>query len=349
MGSSVQTGAGEDWAAGLVDALAPTALQGSTVEGAPPSAQPASAPAGARRPGLWERLPAALRPLPVSAARPRWWVELLIVGWLLWVYDAINNLAHLRYGLAIAHATDVLHLEQTLGIDPEHTLNLWMAHHRTLGVVSSYYYDNAHFIVTFGLLAWLWWRRADIYRPMRTALVLMNVIGLAVFWLYPVAPPRMLAGFTDVVANTGAVGSWHTGPLAHDANQLAAMPSLHMAWAAWCGLVLWQMTETVEGPDRSRETRAYGACLRFSQPVFDRLRHPLSPRVWVRVLAVLYPCLTCLAVLGTGNHFVLDILAGLATAALAVALAAVLSRVSARALPAAGTACHKLVTKSRIR
>jgi hypothetical protein len=251
------------------------------------------------------------RALAAVRARPRWWVELLIVGWLLWVYDMINNLAHLRYGLAIAHATDVLRLERTLGIDPEHTLNLWMAQHHTLGVVSSYYYDNAHFIVTLGLLGWLWWRRADIYRPMRTALVLMNVIGLAVFWLYPVAPPRMLAGFSDIVANTGAVGSWHTGALAHDANQLAAMPSLHMAWAAWCGLVIWQ----------------------------------LSPRVWVRVLAVLYPCLTCLAVLGTGNHFVLDILAGLATAALAVVLAQALGR----ALPAAGTACHKLVTKSRIR
>lgn len=250
------------------------------------------------------------RALAAVRARPRWWVELLIVGWLLWVYDIVNNLAHLRYSLAIAHATDVLHLEQTLRIDPEGTLNRWMAHHHTLGVVSSYYYDNAHFIVTLGLLGWLWWRRADIYRPLRSALVLMNVIGLAVFWLYPVAPPRMLAGFSDVVANTGAVGSWHTGPLAHDANQLAAMPSLHMAWAAWCALVIWQLSE----------------------------------RLWVRALAVLYPCLTCLAVLGTGNHFVLDILAGLATAALAVVLAKGL----ARALPAAGSACHKLVTKSQI-
>ncbi len=249
---------------------------------------------------------ASSRALAAVRARPRWWVELLIVGWLLWVYDIVNNLAHLRYSLAIAHATSVLHLEQTLHIDPERTLNRWMAHHHTLGAVSSYYYDNAHFVVTFGLLAWLWWRRADIYRPMRSALVLMNVIGLAVFWLYPVAPPRMLVGFSDVVANTGAVGSWHTGPLAHDANQLAAMPSLHMAWAAWCALVIWQLSE----------------------------------RVWVRVLAVLYPCVTCLAVLGTGNHFVLDILAGLATAALAFALV--------RPVTALGGACHKLVTKSPI-
>jgi hypothetical protein len=114
----------------------------------------------------------------------------------------------------------------------------------------------------------------------------------------------MLVGFSDVVANTGAVGSWHTGPLAHDANQLAAMPSLHMAWAAWCAVVIWQ----------------------------------LSPRVWVRALAVLYPCVTCLAVLGTGNHFVLDILAGLATAALALALASVWSGAPARTFSAAGAA-----------
>ena len=64
-----------------------------------------------------------------------------------------------------------------------------------------------------------------------------------VFWLYPVAPPRMLAGFTDVVASTHAFGSWHTGALASHANQFAAMPSLHMAWAAWCTLALWRATK----------------------------------------------------------------------------------------------------------
>jgi hypothetical protein len=246
------------------------------------------------------------RALAAVRARPRWWVELLIVGWLLWAYDAINNLAHLRYSLAIGHALGVWHLELTLHLDPELAFNRWVAHRHTLAVVSSYYYDNAHFVVTLGLLGWLWLKRADIYRPLRSALVLMNVLGLAVFWLYPVAPPRMLAGFSDVVANTGAVGEWHSGVLASAANQLAAMPSLHMAWAAWCGLVIWRLSE----------------------------------RPWARALAVAYPCVTCLAVLATGNHFLLDIFAGLATAALAVVLVPPLA--------VAGGACHKLVTKSRI-
>jgi hypothetical protein len=255
-------------------------------------------------------LPGALaRRIPAS--RRRWWLETLVIVWLCWVYDIVSNLAPLRQQVALAHASGILNVERALHLDPELTLNRWLAAHHSLGLALSDYYDNAHFIVTLGLLGGLWWwRRVDLYPPLRNSLVAINVIGLAVFWLYPVAPPRMLAGYSDVVASTQAFGSWHSGALASAANQLAAMPSLHMAWAAWCGLVLWR----------------------------------LSTRRWVRALALAYPALTCAAVLATGNHFLLDVFAGLATAALAVVLAEGL----ARALPAAGSACHKLVTKSRI-
>jgi hypothetical protein len=231
---------------------------------------------------------------PTAARRTPLWVEALVIVWLCWVYDAVSNLASLRLHAALGHALGVLRLERTLRLDPELTLNRWLAAHHTLGLVVSDYYDNAHFIVTLGLLGWLWYKRPDIYRPLRNALVTINVLGLLVFWLYPVAPPRMLlgAGFSDVVASTHAFGSWHTGALASAANQLAAMPSLHMAWAVWCSVVIWR----------------------------------LSARPSVRVLALLYPCLTALAVLSTGNHFLADVLAGVATAALAVALVEALTR-----------------------
>lgn len=210
--------------------------------------------------------------------------------WLCWVYDAVTDLAPLRLHTALAHATSILHVERSLHIDPEHALDHWLAGHPTLGLVLSDYYDNAHFIVTLGLLGWLWWRRADLYRPLRNSLVLVNVLAFVVFWLYPLAPPRMLGGFTDVVASTHAFGSWHTGALASHANQLAAMPSLHMAWAAWCALALWR----------------------------------ISRRSWVRAVALLYPCMTALAVLATGNHFLLDVLGGLVAIAVAVAITEVL-------------------------
>jgi hypothetical protein len=230
---------------------------------------------------------AALAPaqaLPQARKRTRWWVEALVIVWLCWVYDAVTNLAPLRLHLALAHARSILHLEQTLHIDPELTLDRWLAAHHTLGLVVSDYYDNAHFIVTLGLLGWLWWRRADIYRPLRNSLVLVNVLAFVVFWRYPVAPPRMLPGFTDVVASTHAIGSWHTGALASHANELAAMPSLHIAWAVWCALALWQ----------------------------------ISQRAWVRVVACIYPCVTAVAVLATGNHYVLDLCGGLVTIAAAI-------------------------------
>jgi PAP2 superfamily len=223
-----------------------------------------------------------------SLKRSRWWVELLVIAWLGWVYDAITNLAPLRATAALSHAHGILNLERSLHLDPELTLNRWLARHHTLGLILSDYYDNAHFIVTIGLLAWLWYRRPDLYRPLRNSLVLINVIGFVVFWRYPVAPPRMLVGlgFSDVVASTHAFGSWHSGSLASDANQFAAMPSLHIAWAVWCTFGLWR----------------------------------LSSRHWVRALAVCYPFLTGLAVLSTGNHFLLDALAGLLTCLVSMAI-----------------------------
>ncbi|HXP28973.1 MAG TPA: phosphatase PAP2 family protein [Solirubrobacteraceae bacterium] len=221
-----------------------------------------------------------------APARTRWWVELLAIAWLCWLYDATTDLAPLRLSVALGNARGMLHVEQVLHIDPELTLDRWLAGHHTLGLILSDYYDNAHFIVTLGLLGFLWWRRADIYRPLRNTLVLINVIGFVIFWRFPVAPPRMLDGFTDVVAASHAFGSWHTGSLASHANQLAAMPSLHMAWAGWCTVSLWR----------------------------------ISRRTVVRLLAVLYPCVTALAVLATGNHFLLDIVGGLLVLGLSLLL-----------------------------
>jgi diacylglycerol O-acyltransferase len=218
-----------------------------------------------------------------QTTRPRWWTEVLVIVWLCWVYDDVANLAPLRRAAAYAHARSILHLEQLTHLDPEAALNRWLAGHHTLALWVSNYYDNAHFIVTLGLVGWLWWRHPQLYRPLRNSLVLINVVGLAVFWCYPTAPPRLLdpARYVDIVAATHAIGSWHTGTLATAANQLAAMPSLHIAWAAWSSLALWR--------------------------ILGGYRHRWVLAVW------LYPAVTTLAVLATGNHFLADAVAGLGT------------------------------------
>jgi hypothetical protein len=213
------------------------------------------------------------------------------------LYDAINNLSPLRQRTALAHATAVLHLERVLHVNVELSLNLWARAHPLVGLVLSNFYDSAHFVVTLVVVGWLWYRRPDTYRPLRDVLVLINVIGMAVFWLYPLAPPRMLttAGFVDVVTASHAVGSWHTGVLASQANEYAAMPSLHIAWAVWSAIGLWMITE----------------------------------RRWVRVVAVLYPALAVVAVMATANHFLLDVLGGGLTVLAAIVVAFYLRRMQA--------------------
>jgi hypothetical protein len=197
------------------------------------------------------------------------------------VYDAIANLAPMRQELAAHNARSLLNFEKALHLDPEATLDHWLAHHHLLAVMVSNYYDNAHFVVTLGVVGWLWWRWPDQYRPLRVSLVLINVIGMVVYWLAPTAPPRLLEPtvYVDVVAGTHAFGSWHAGTLATAANQLAAMPSLHISWATWSAFAIWRVL-------RGRR----GVAL-----------------VW------LYPVLTAIAVLATGNHFLLDVAAGFAT------------------------------------
>ena len=233
-----------------------------------------------------------------TGRRPPVWTQVLVIGWLCWLYDAVNNLSPVREQLAMAHAEAVLRLERTWHADPELVLNLWAGAHHLIGLVLSDYYDVAHFVVTLALVAWLWWRHPDIYRPLRNTLVLINVIGFAVFWSYPLAPPRMLtaAGFTDVVAVSHTLGSWHSGALASQANEFAAMPSLHIAWAVWSAIAIWRVS-----------------------------------RRWpVRVLAVGYPLFTAVAVLATANHFLLDVLGGVVTTGAATGLAYALAHLRRR-------------------
>jgi hypothetical protein len=212
------------------------------------------------------------------------------IGWLLFlvfIYDWLQDLAPLRRNLAFVNARALLSFEKSVGLDPERALDHWLAQQHVLPFILSTFYSNGIFVVTFTFAAVLWWRRPDLYRPLRNYLVLTNLIGFAVFWAFPVAPPRMLEGYIDVVAKSGGLGSWH-GSLIKHADQLAAMPSMHIGYAVWCSLVAW------------------------------RLARKHSAKVAAVVFGIGYPLITALVVMATGNHYLVDVLAGAACAAIAV-------------------------------
>ena len=77
------------------------------------------------------------------------------------------------------------------------------------------------------------------------------------------------AGYVDLVARVHGLPVWQYGATALDSNQLCSLPSLHIAWATWCSIAVWNMTA----------------------------------RRWLRALAVVYPLLTTYAVMATGNHY----------------------------------------------
>ena len=217
-------------------------------------------------------------------------IDAFVVAWLAWGFDAINNLGDVRQRLAEQHGRAVLDLERAVHLAPEFALNTWLVARPQLSRLAVLYYDNVHAAVTFGVIAWLWWRRPDLLAPLRAALIATNLVALAVFWSWPVAPPRMLASprFVDVVAVVGGGRAhWPPGAVALDANQLSALPSLHVAWAVWSTIAVRR----------------------------------LCPRRWVRALALVYPLPTVLAVMATANHYLADAVTGGLLAALSVAAA----------------------------
>lgn len=219
------------------------------------------------------RLPATSEP------RPMWWVQVLLVVAFAVGYDEVRSLHGDVVASGLAHAQQVLAVDRGLHMSWAAPVNSWVDAHDTIAAAMSGYYFVMHLGVT-ALVLLVLWLRGDGYRRHRNALVVASLIGLAVYWAYPVAPPRMLPGFHDTVRELlPAAFRLETAK----ANLYAAVPSLHMAWAVWCAVAL---------------------CAIFSA-------------WWVRALAVAHPALTALTVLGTGNHYTFDLLTGAALLAVA--------------------------------
>jgi hypothetical protein len=232
--------------------------------------------AGTRPHGFTGLLPHAL----VRWRRPRWWQELAIIAIGYWLYSIGRNAVPEQASIALRHARSVQHLQDWLHLNFELSVNHFVAHTEWLAQVMDYYYATLHFIITLGVMLWLFARKPHIYRGARTALFATTLLALLGFYLYPLAPPRLLHGFgyVDTLIKFHTWGSLADPKIAAHSNQYAAMPSLHIAWALWCGISIFM-------------------CAR---------------RLWVRLLGLVYPFFTLVVIVGTANHFVTDALGGLA-------------------------------------
>ena len=155
-----------------------------------------------------------------------------------WLYSLGRNAVPEQASIALRHGRSVQHLQDVLHLNFELSVNAFVARNEWLAQVMDYYYATLHFIITIGVLVWLFSRRPHLYRGVRTVLFATTLFGLAGFYLYPLAPPRLLPqyGYIDTLLKFHTWGSLADPDVAKHSNQFAAMPSLHIAWAMWCGI-----------------------------------------------------------------------------------------------------------------
>ena len=208
-------------------------------------------------------------------------VEMLIILALYVAYSGSRLFASDSLRPAQRRAAELLDIESALHLSWEPALNQVFAVSRGLSLFGSFWYATAHYVVTAVVLVWLYRRGAEAYVPARRALLVGTIIALVAYLLLPTAPPRLFGGYADVLALTSGDGWWGGDASAPKGlggltNQLAAFPSLHAGWALWVAMVLQ--------------------------------RH--APYRWMRIAGWAHAFITGLVVVGTGNHWVADVLIG---------------------------------------
>jgi hypothetical protein len=198
-------------------------------------------------------------------------VELTLIAALYVLYRLGRVLARGQDAVAHDNAVDVHHLERLLLLPSEASLQ-GLVPSDSLLHLANIYYVSAHFpsIVAFLLWGYLVRPRAE-YQWARNLLIGLTGAALVVHLVYPLAPPRMFPqwGFTDTMAALGP--NAYAGASGDLANQFAAMPSLHVGWAA---LIAYVVART-------------------------------GPR-WLALLAALHVLVTFLVVVVTANHYWVD-------------------------------------------
>lgn len=227
--------------------------------------------------------------------------EVLLLAVLYVAYSAARMLGDADLAGAVASAESLLRVEAALHLDVEMWANRALHDVPLLALAASYWYAALHYLVTPVVLVTAYRRAPHRYRQVRSTLVAGSALGLVGFTLLPMAPPRMLPGFTDTLAATAGSGWWGTDASAPKGlggltNELAAMPSLHVGWALWCAWVVLLLSRTT----------------------------------WVRRLAVTYGAGTVVVVVATANHYVLDAVAGAAVMLLGHQVTVLASRARGR-------------------
>lgn len=214
---------------------------------------------------------------PLSGPRSRqvfrFLAELAVVSFLMLVYFSIRQGLPEPVEEARARSVQIIELEQNLGIYVEHKLQQYVIDNQFLRSAANQFYIWAHFPVIIALAVWLYWQDRSKYTLYRNTLLMSAVVGLFAYGLFPTAPPRLMPPEWGFIDTLS-----HAGEPATFVNNYAAVPSYHFGWVF---LALVAVFHT------SRNLWLRGAILAITVAMF-------------------------FAVVVTANHFILDMVAGVA-------------------------------------
>jgi hypothetical protein len=193
------------------------------------------------------------------------------------VYFGVRGLTVGAVDLAETHARTIVEIERNLGIGFESTVQRPFEDPGVLQTLANWVYIWGHWPVIVATMIWLAFRHTAILLRLRDAMIVSGAMGMVVFASFPVAPPRLAGlGLVDTVTETSKAYRILQPPAF--VNQYAAMPSLHVGWNLLVGMSL---------------VTAAGS-------------------VAVRLFGYLLPVLMSIAVVVTANHYVLDVVVGIA-------------------------------------
>lgn len=221
------------------------------------------------------------------------WVtgQVLLVLLGVFFYFRVRGLTQGSPGLARAHAHQIVRLEQALHLDVEPAAQRWLGTWEPLETLANWVYVWGHWPVIVAVMVWLIWQHRPQFLRLRDAMLVSGGLGLVVFALYPVAPPRLAhLGYVDTVTEASEAYRYLQPPAF--VNQYAALPSLHVGWDLLVGMAVFSATRSIT----------------------------------LRVLACTMPVLMAWAVVATANHYLLDVVAGVAFVMVGQAVALVLER-----------------------
>ena len=214
-----------------------------------------------------------------------------LVVLLICVYFGVRGLTVGSVPDALANADRVLELEQRLHIDVEDSMQELITDSGALSTVANWVYIWGHWPVIIATMIWLASRHSDVFLRLRDAMMLSGAVGMVIFATFPVAPPRLAEpDMIDTVTERSEAYRVLQPPAF--VNQYAAMPSLHAGWDLLVGIAIVTAASTLA----------------------------------LKIVGFAMPILMALAVVLTANHYVLDVIVGVALALAAYVAALALER-----------------------